>query len=72
MALKCGGKPFVGVCHSNAGYYWGSKCSGCGQPFSRETGYYPTSESCRSAHDKGELSWRDTKYRPTGKKDGQQ
>jgi len=58
----CGGKPFVGVCKSAAGYYWGSRCSLCGQPFSRETDYYPTAESCRYAHDADNLKWRNTKY----------
>ena len=60
----CGGKPFVGVCHSAAGYYWGSRCSQCGQPFSRESMYYPSAIGCQFAHDKDTMDWRDTKYHP--------
>jgi hypothetical protein len=58
----CGGKPFVGVCNSAAGYYWGSRCSKCGQPFSRESQYYPTAKTCQDAFSTDSISWRDTKY----------
>jgi hypothetical protein len=60
----CGGEPFIGVCQSNAGYYWGSRCSNCGQPFSKESQYYPSKEACQKAKDTDTMQWRDTKYHP--------
>jgi len=41
-------KPPLQVCHSNAGYYVGRFCDYCG-PFSRESGYYKTSEDAEKA-----------------------
>jgi len=38
----CGERPKLQVCHSQAGYYIGYKCS-C-SPFSRESGYYKKRE----------------------------
>lgn len=39
----CGAHLSLQVCKSNAGYYLGYLCECCG-PYSRETGYFKTSE----------------------------
>lgn len=46
----------MGIHHSAAGYYYGGFCD-CG-PYSRESGYYPSRESCQDAINNGTLSWR--------------
>lgn len=49
------------VCQSGAGYYLGYWCAFCG-PYSRESGYYRTSEDAHAALDSMNASWRDTDY----------
>lgn len=46
----CGGTNFpLAVWRSSAGYYIGTACAGCGQPESRETGYFRRREEAESA-----------------------
>jgi transposase-like protein len=45
--------PKLGVYRSNAGFYIGYKCPGCGQPYSRESGYYNTREEAQKDFDSG-------------------
>lgn len=44
----CGGKPQFGVYSSAAGYYLGYACC---QPYSRESGYFPSHEAAEEAKD---------------------
>lgn len=57
----CGLTPKLEVLRSAAGFYIGTRCN-CG-PYSRESGYYPDSES--AAIDLREQSWvpRSSEYR---------
>jgi hypothetical protein len=50
--VNCGDELLIRVCRSNAGYYVGFSCDECG-PYSRESGYYPTSDAAQKALDGG-------------------
>ncbi len=62
---ECGTNLYLKVCHSNAGYYLGYECPGCG-PYSRETGYFRTYEQAERELKKQphEISTRGTAYQP--------
>lgn len=49
----CEAMPKLGVYRSNAGFYIGFRCTGCGQPYSRESGYYKTRGEAQAAFDSG-------------------
>jgi len=48
--MDCGNRLPAKVLQSAAGHYIGTWCSCCG-PYSRESGYYPTSEAAQEALD---------------------
>jgi len=50
--FDCGTEMDIGVYRSNAGYYIGFFCDRCG-PYSRESGYYGSSEDAQDALDSG-------------------
>jgi hypothetical protein len=50
--IECGDELVIHVCRSNAGYYIGFFCDECG-PYSRESGYYTTSNAAQVALDSG-------------------
>lgn len=58
----CGSEYVIGVYMSGAGYYVGYACTGCGSPFSRESGYFPTREDAEAALSEG-WTVRSTEYK---------